>query len=254
MGKFMITDFSKFRAKLSKPRQRKETPEEFSVLEAYWEDLRQGEIAPFRSELDPHKILNCLDHCFILDWRRSDRARFRLSGQAVNRILGIDLRGMPASSIISPALRMQFDTLLGRVPSKPAKLRFSLSFANAAVYQPVDQWMILPLRDPAGQLTRAVGMVAFDPLGADTQQRYSTIADTKLLEITSNISETEPKQTPAEHSSNFDYFAPDETPHAFEFAEEKTDFLEASPLNQVVHLSHPTHKSERSYLRLVHSN
>ena len=74
-------------------------------VEAYWEGLRAGRLVPLRSEIDPREIRGALEHTFILEHTKLNEIRFRLAGNKLGDLLGMELRGMPAYALIAPECR-----------------------------------------------------------------------------------------------------------------------------------------------------
>ncbi len=137
----------------------------FSALnevEAYWEALREGRDMPSRAEVDPRGIQQALSHSFILERAAPGMARFRIAGSVISNLMGMEVRGMPVSSMIAFDSRDEFRSVLEDVFAGPATGR--LTFYSDAGYgrgQLEAQMILLPLRSDLGDVTRILGCVAW---------------------------------------------------------------------------------------------
>ncbi|MDE1130590.1 MAG: PAS domain-containing protein, partial [Ascidiaceihabitans sp.] len=76
-----------------------------SQVESYWEALRGSRLVPKRSEIDPRGIEYALEYTFVLERIAIGMARFRIAGSHLCNIMGMEVRGMPLSSFITPSGR-----------------------------------------------------------------------------------------------------------------------------------------------------
>ena len=97
-----------------------------SQAEAYWEGLRNGRVMPPRSDVDPRGISNILEQSFILEKIAPGMAKIRLAGQDMNDILGMEMRGMPITSLLLPDSRVDMRTALERLIYGPATVHMTL--------------------------------------------------------------------------------------------------------------------------------
>lgn len=77
----------------------------FSALnqvESYWEALRGTRMMPKRSEIDPRGIESALEYTFILERIAPGMARLRIAGSHLSDLMGMEVRGMPLTSFITP--------------------------------------------------------------------------------------------------------------------------------------------------------
>lgn len=140
---------------------------QIAEVRAYWEALRDGRAAPFRSEVDPRGIERSLEHAFVLERIAPQVARFRLAGMHLNDLTGMDVRGMPFSAVFTPAARAAIGIILESVFSGPrtAELAIAaeLGFGKPAL---AGRILILPLRSDLGDVSRALGCLVTDgPVG-----------------------------------------------------------------------------------------
>lgn len=127
-------------------------------VEAYWHGLRQGPTLPARAQIDPRGLSRALPNVFILERIAPHVVRFRLSGQALAPLLGMDLRGMPLSALLTPDARAEMEPHIAALFDTPMALRFSLS-AEWGIGKPglSAEMILLPLLGDDGQVSRALG-------------------------------------------------------------------------------------------------
>ncbi|WP_163850173.1 PAS domain-containing protein [Pseudooceanicola aestuarii] len=132
-----------------------------NMLDAYWEALRGEALIPARAEIDPRGIETALPHAFILEQIAPGLARFRIAGSHLIALMGMDLRGMPASALMVPPARDGLAVVLRQVFEGPSKARLTLqgpdSMNGAAL---AARMILLPLRDEADACSRVLGCIA----------------------------------------------------------------------------------------------
>ena len=126
------------------------------VVRGYWEALRVAGGLPARGQIDPRGMADCLDKVFLIEQIAPGLARFRLAGMALNDLLGMDLRGMPLSSLFEPRARMGHE--LEQVFASPAIMEVWLE-AERSVGRPAlsGRMLLLPLAGVAGEPKLALG-------------------------------------------------------------------------------------------------
>ncbi|MCP5086282.1 MAG: PAS domain-containing protein [Rhodobacteraceae bacterium] len=175
-------------------------------LIAYWERLRAGRIAPTRSEIDPREIRNALEHTFILEYCGPQNVRFRLAGTTLCDSMGMELRGMPARSVIAPKARNAFDTVLADLPETPRIVELGLQ-AGRPGHGSSARMLLLPMQDGNGCINRVLGCVTRSGTVQSTPQRFvitkqkSTriISSQAVRQVTfaAGMAEPHPEYTPA---------------------------------------------------------
>ncbi len=131
-------------------------------VEAYWEALRGERNVPLRSEVDPRGIQRALAHSFILERAAPGIARFRIAGSVFNNLMGMEVRGMPITSVISLESRDEFREILEEVFAAPATARLNLAGEMGTGHNTLDaQMLLLPLRSDFGEVSRILGCVAW---------------------------------------------------------------------------------------------
>lgn len=160
----------------------------------YWNGLRTSGPIPCRRNVRPFDLGSSLDFAFIAEKSAFCGAKFRVCGDAVNDVLGMDVRGMPVASMLTTSVRDQFVGHLESVFIMPttfsAELHSSGRYGAPAL---TAEFVMLPMLDDSGCVTRALGGlilngeigeqpryfdsvtdVVFDPLG--DQSRQTTIS------------------------------------------------------------------------------
>ena len=142
--------------------------------EAYWSALRTGAEVPFRSQIDPRGLENILSQTFILERIAPGIARFRLAGQALNEMAGMEVRGMPLSAFFTPAARSQLSAALEHMFDAPAIAELTLNTEATRLRGVKEARMILlPLRSDLAEISRALGVFVSDGNPSRTSQRFS---------------------------------------------------------------------------------
>ncbi|MBV1865882.1 MAG: PAS domain-containing protein [Rhodobacteraceae bacterium] len=126
----------------------------------YWERLRGGRIAPMRSEIDPREISGALEYTFILEHTKLNQIRFRLAGNKLCDLLGMELRGIPAYALIAPESRDYFTDILTELLAEPKIIHLQLTSQPEGFGEQTAQMLLLPMRNDAGQINRILGCVS----------------------------------------------------------------------------------------------
>ena len=133
-----------------------------SDLIRYWEGLRQGADVPRRADVDPRQIRDALSYSFILDHIRPGTVRFRLAGQHLTELMGMDVRGMPLRSFFELSDRKRLMEHVEMVFEGPCSLDIEL-VSDAQGRAPLDGRMtLMPLKDSDGRVSRALGIMVTD--------------------------------------------------------------------------------------------
>lgn len=142
-------------------------------VEAYWEALRGVRLVPLRSEVDPRGIERALDKTFLLERIGPGLARFRLAGKALNDLMGLEVRGMPLTSIIAVPAREEMRTALNQLFDGPKALTLGLQ-GEGGIGRPAlkGHMILLPLRSDLGDITRALGCLAWYGRIGRTPRRF----------------------------------------------------------------------------------
>ena len=131
--------------------------------EAYWLALSENGAVPRRSRIDPRAISNILAHCFILQRIERRSARFRLAGDRLNDLAGMDLRGAPFSALFGSDSRAEAGAILHRVFSGPSIAELRLDRPASPEGRLIEaRMLLLPLATDAGDVARALGVLVTD--------------------------------------------------------------------------------------------
>ena len=152
-------------------------------LLSYWERLRAGRIAPMRSELDPREIRGALDHTFVLELTRYGTVRFRLAGIKICDLMGMELRGMPAHSVVDLDERKVFDAVLADLLADPKIVELQLVNRQARPNLGTARMLLLPMRSETGKISRILGCVSVHGGRSDPPQRFAITErkDTRIV-------------------------------------------------------------------------
>lgn len=151
------------------------------ILE-YWERLRDGRTAPLRSEVDPRQIENALEHAFILERIQPDHVRFRIAGMQICDVMGMEVRGMPAASMITPEGRAEFENILASVFTAPEIVELHLEAARPCIASLSAQMLLLPLKSDQGEMSRILGCLVTEGLRGEPPCRFK-LASKKVTRI-----------------------------------------------------------------------
>lgn len=129
--------------------------------EAYWTALRQGSALPRRADLDPRGLADVLDRAFLLERQDEDAPRFRLTGQTLSDLAGIDLRGMPLFALFHRNAQTALVAPFADCFDMPAVVELALTAQGIDGRADVAARMILlPLLDEFGVVRRALGVLS----------------------------------------------------------------------------------------------
>lgn len=160
------------------------------ALHAYWEELRDGRFTPLRSEVEPTEISALLPNTFILERNGGEEARFRMTGDAVCDLIGIELNGMNLGSIWADASRGRISQLIEGVTSAPATgVVAGKSPAVGAIDGTLAEFCFLPLRADSGEINRIIGsavVVEGERVWRGPEPRLFNALDLRLSAIQSN--------------------------------------------------------------------
>ena len=150
-----------------------------SQIEAYWEALRGSRLMPKRSEIDPRGIETALEYTFILERIAIGMARLRIACSHMNNLMGMEVRGMPLTSFITPTGRRQMGDILEEVFQRPSVCEVRLSAEVGHNKPAMDaRMLLLPLKSDLGDVSRVLGcFIARGEMG--NQPRRFDIIGTK---------------------------------------------------------------------------
>lgn len=144
------------------------------ILE-YWEGLRQGRLVPKRSEIDPRKLTHSLNYSFILEASTPDNIRFRLAGSKLCDCMGMEMRGMPAYSMVTQKDRNTFNITLQTALLRPEILDYQLT--------PDARLLLLPMSDESDTVNRFLGCISVVPNQSGLPDRFKvkSLSKTRII-------------------------------------------------------------------------
>ncbi|MFT6024008.1 MAG: hypothetical protein ACI9PY_002131 [Ascidiaceihabitans sp.] len=127
-------------------------------VESYWEGLRGNRLVPKRSEIDPRGIEMALELSFVLERIAPGMARLRIAGSHLGDLMGMEVRGMPLTSFITPNGRRALGDTLEEVFQRPAICELELTGEGGFGKPDLEARMILlPLKSDLGDISRVLG-------------------------------------------------------------------------------------------------
>ncbi len=133
-------------------------------LYAYWDTIRNGRIAPQRSEIEPSRIANLLCETFIVERRGPLHFRFRLAGTRICDQFGRELRGADVLSLWSNEDRGALASLLRSIVDDGAVGNGTFSARTGTGRQAAFEIVLLPVINRGAAIDRILGAVtAIEP-------------------------------------------------------------------------------------------
>jgi hypothetical protein len=123
----------------------------------YWERLRAGREAPYRSEINPREFESALEHMFILEHLGDANIRIRLAGMNLCEMMGMELRGMSLRALMRVEDRAALDAALAQVLSGPSVGHVELVAHTPSGTRRAAAMLLLPLRSDFGDISRILG-------------------------------------------------------------------------------------------------
>lgn len=154
-----------------------------SEVRAYWEALRNGRAVPLRAEIDPRGIERALEYAFVLERVAPQVARFRLAGLHLTDLMGMEVRGMPATTFFAPASRQRAAEVIESVFRGPEIAELSLVAETGFGKPPLQaQLLLLPLQSDLGDISRALGCFVAEGGIGRTPRRFD-VGDISVTRI-----------------------------------------------------------------------
>lgn len=149
-------------------RTRTRSEEVVEHLRAYWDGLRKGRLVPSRTDIDPRGIETTLHYTYIIERIAPGMGRFRVAGMHLNDLMGMEVRGMPLSSMFEPAARKGLSDACEAVFNGPAIAEFDLRSDGGVGRPPLQaKLLILPLSSDLGDISRAMGCLVCEQAPED---------------------------------------------------------------------------------------
>ncbi|CUH62827.1 PAS domain protein [Thalassovita gelatinovora] len=149
---------------------------ELAELDAYWTALKGTRKMPARSEINPRGIDGALSHTFILERIAPGTARIRLAGQRLKDLIGMELRAMPLTALISLSDRARMEDLIDQVCTSPGIGNITLHAEHGAGRPSIEARMKLwPLSDAQGRPKRILGGLSFRGVIGQAPRRFMVV-------------------------------------------------------------------------------
>ncbi len=127
-------------------------------VEAYWHGLCEGMSLPNRQDIKPKGLDMALNNAFVLERIAPCVFRFRIAGQHLCELMGLDVSGMPISAMFMPDARDQIGKEIEEICAEPGIKEVQIcagrSLGRGALK---GKLLLMPLLDEAGEITRILG-------------------------------------------------------------------------------------------------
>lgn len=132
-------------------------------LERDWREMCGNELRPSHAGLDPLRMEDALPFAFVLKRTGPGASRLRVAGQKVHDLFFEDLAGRNFASLFGPGSADTAAELMEAAFTLPAITSFSVVAKRSLGRRPVrGQVILLPMRDPQGDISRILGAVVTD--------------------------------------------------------------------------------------------
>lgn len=205
-----------------------------TALFDYWNVMRAGRPAPFRSEIQPGFIKRILPYVFILEYQNDDTYRFRLAGTGLCHVYGMEFRNHNLLAMWQDECHANLKHALRQVidDANVAVVEYSASTVDQR--EATFEMILLPLAQDNGAITRILGAaVPIDEKSWIGDHLFSRQWIDRLKIV--DPERIPPRQRAAEPSRRI-------------IREKMT--LPSAPIARLAQRRPPL-RSERSYLRLV---
>ncbi|MEX0285656.1 MAG: PAS domain-containing protein [Paracoccaceae bacterium] len=178
-------------------------------MEAYWRALpRRGHAVPRRSDVDPRGVEAVLRYAVILERVAPRVARFRIAGQHMTDLTGMEVRGMPVTALFSAASRDPMGDALARMFDTPSILRANLRGERRFGGPALDgQMMLLPLCLENGEVSRAMGAIVTNG-GQQMGPQKLAAMDFEPSPVHDLLTEVEEEEAPVLQAANEGFAEP----------------------------------------------
>lgn len=166
----------------------------FSVVNrvgAYWASLPKTGLAPDRMLVDARALSDVLAHVFLAELVTPRVARLRIVGHRIEELTGLDMRGMPLTTLFAGAARQEIMLACEQV-SRGARVTLSLQGEEGFGRPQLEGMMaLMPLCDSKGRISRVLGVIGQKGEVGRTPRRFGLAAPQALPEP-----EQHPTKTP----------------------------------------------------------
>ena len=132
-------------------------------LFGYWNEIRNGRLAPKRFEIEPGRMGAILPDTFILERSDTDTFSFRLAGTRIAELFKADLRNVGFEEIWKEQDRLKVEVVLDDVASRGGVGRIECQVSDDNNNTATVEYIILPLVHTRNSIDRMVGAVSVLP-------------------------------------------------------------------------------------------
>ena len=137
-----------------------------------WESLRRDSALPDREALTPAALSDILPNAFLIDRVRPGLVRFRVAGQHLSQVMGMDVRGMPLRAFMEITDRKRLMENVESVFETCARLDIGLVSDAQGRATLTGRMVLLPVTGPEGKPDRALGVLVTEGLIGLTPRRF----------------------------------------------------------------------------------
>ena len=156
-------------------------PTALKELENYWASLPRTNGVPLRKNVDPIAMGGLLEDSFVLERVAPGVARIRVAGRNIAKLLGVEPRGLPLTTVMLPEARPDIAKYLECAFTTPSIVEIPL-IGPRAVGQPKlhGKILLLPMRDDHGRVSRILGVLVMSGRRGLGGRRFAICSDTDL--------------------------------------------------------------------------
>ncbi|MGR3344641.1 MAG: PAS domain-containing protein [Paracoccaceae bacterium] len=211
-----------------------------SQTEGYWDGLRGGAAIPMRSNIDPRGLSEVLEYAFILERIAPGVGRFRIAGMHIINLMGMEVRGMPLTSMFLPQARREISEIIEKVCDCPSIAVLDLQGDGAIGRAKLEAKMLMaPLKSDFGEVNRILGCLqSLGHIGRQPRRFRVTGVSFRELQVpvkaTPKVPATLSAKTPAKVSLGQATAGFEEAPATFEPLSEPKELGKSGPTLQLV--------------------
>lgn len=148
-------------------------PQMLRQVEGYWDGLRNGRLVPNRADVYTRGLSGALANTFLLERIAPGLTRVRVAGRHLSDLMGMEIQGMPFSTLFLPEARDALADALSAVLDEPAIVTLDLESPTGIGRKALQaQTILLPLKNDLGDVSRVLAcLVTEGPIGR-TPRRF----------------------------------------------------------------------------------
>lgn len=132
-------------------------------LFGYWNEIRNGRLAPKRFEIEPARMGTILPDAFILERTPSDTFNFRLTGTRIAEHFKAELRHVGFHEIWTNQDQLKVEVVLDDISARGGVGRIECVVGDDHSNSAVVEYVILPLIHTRNSIDRMVGAMSILP-------------------------------------------------------------------------------------------